>query len=322
MLMLVIMVVAAAFLVIIVVIVVMVVALLILIVVIMVMVVAAALLVIVILVVMMVLVLMLVLFYPLHHFAQHLLFHIVRTGNDVQKQSAAQLGHRGGDHRCLRIQSLHDGNRLFHLLRIGDIGSGEHHGSRIGNLVVEEFAEIAGVHLRLLRIHDGHSCVKLHVHIGGNRLHGTDNVGKLAYAAGLDDDAVRMIGIHHLFQRGLKITHQRAADAALVHLADLNAGLLQESAVDADLTEFILNQYYLLFPQRLIQKLLDKCGLARAQEAGNNIYLGHGICLLMIICICSVNVYSIVSDLSSHRFPESRIFSRSSASFFENTQPQ
>ena len=59
-------------------------------------------------------------------------------------------------------------------------------------------------------------------------------------------------------QSGAEITHQRAADAAGVQLIDLDAGLLQEAAVNADLTELVLDQHHLLTLKSVLQKLFDQ----------------------------------------------------------------
>ena len=69
----------------------------------------------------------------------------------------------------------------------------------------------------------------------------------------------------------------RAADAAGVQLIDLDAGLLQEAAVDADLTELVLDQNDLLAGKGLLDEFFDQSGLAGAQEAGKNINFGHSL---------------------------------------------
>ena len=89
-----------------------------------------------------------------------------------------------------------------------------------------------------------------------------------------------MILIYDLAQRLAEIAHQGAADAAGVHLGHLNAGLLHEAAVDADLAEFVFDQHDLLARQGFLKQLLDQRGLARAQEAGENINLRHIVNLL------------------------------------------
>ena len=86
-----------------------------------------------------------------------------------------------------------------------------------------------------------------------------------------------MVLLHHLLQGGAEITHQRAADAAGVQLIDLDAGLLQEAAVDADLTELVLDQNDLLAGKGLLDEFFDQSGLAGAQEAGKNINFGHSL---------------------------------------------
>lgn len=89
--------------------------------------------------------------------------------------------------------------------------------------------------------------------------------------------AVWVVLLHHLLQGGAEITHQRAADAAGVQLIDLDAGLLQEAAVDADLTELVLDQNDLLAGKGLLDEFFDQSGLAGAQEAGKNINFGHSL---------------------------------------------
>ena len=90
-----------------------------------------------------------------------------------------------------------------------------------------------------------------------------------------------MILVDHLAQRLAEVAHQRAADAAGVHLRHLDAGLLHEAAVNADLAEFIFNQNDLLAGKRLFKQFLDQRRLARAKKAGKNINFRHGKHLLM-----------------------------------------
>ena len=63
----------------------------------------------------------------------------------------------------------------------------------------------------------------------------------LADTGGLNDDAVRMELLLYLHKRFAEISDKRAADAAGIHLGNLDAGLLQKAAVDADFTEFVLD---------------------------------------------------------------------------------
>ena len=65
-----------------------------------------------------------------------------------------------------------------------------------------------------------------------------------------------MVGIHDFAKGFAEIPDQGAADASGIHFTDLDAGFFQESAVDADLSEFIFDQYDLLACKRLGEQLL------------------------------------------------------------------
>ena len=106
-------------------------------------------------------------------------------------------------------------------------------------------------------------------------LHGAGHVTQLAHAGGLDHDAVRVVLLHHLLQGGAEIAHQRAADAAGVQFVDLDAGLLEEAAVNADLAELVLDQHHFLACKGLLDELFDQGGFAGTQETGEDINFGH-----------------------------------------------
>ena len=169
-------------------------------------------------------------------------------------------------------QQRHGSSQLFfgHILRAAQ-------NDRAGmlDLVEEELAEVLDVHLALGHISHGYKAVQLHRHVLGYAFHRVDHIGKLAYAGGLDQNTVGVIGFDHLAQRLAEIAHQRAADAAGVHLVDHDAGFLQKTAIDTDLAKFIFNQHYLLALESLGKQLLNQRGLASAQKTGNNINLGH-----------------------------------------------
>ena len=77
---------------------------------------------------------------------------------------------------------------------------------------------------------------------------------------------IRMVLLHNLLQGSSEITDQRAADAARIHLRDLDAGVLQEPAIDANLTKFIFDQDNLLSRKHFLDQLLDQRGLACAEK--------------------------------------------------------
>ena len=104
------------------------------------------------------------------------------------------------------------------------------------------------------------------------------HVAELAHAGGLDEDAVGGIVADDLLQRLSKVAHQAAADAAGVHLGDLDSGLLEEAAVDADFTKLILNEHNFLACIGFLDHLLDESGLASTQETGVNVNFRHREC--------------------------------------------
>ena len=64
-----------------------------------------------------------------------------------------------------------------------------------------------------------------------------------------------------------------------VHLVYNNAGILEEAAVNADLTELVLDQNNLLTLERIGQQTLDEGRLASTQKTGNNINFSHALSL-------------------------------------------
>ena len=158
---------------------------------------------------------------------------------------------------------------LIHTVRAGeDDGVGRF------DLVVVELAEVLHIHLALRRVCHGDEIAELDV-VVRHALHSLDDVRQLADAGRLDQDAVRRIFGHNFFQRLAEVAHERAADAAGVHLGDGDAGLLQKAAVDADLAEFVLDQHELFAGIGFLDHLLDERRLARAEKAGINIDSGH-----------------------------------------------
>ncbi len=66
-----------------------------------------------------------------------------------------------------------------------------------------------------------------------------------------------MILIDHLLKRSGEIADQAAADAAGIHLVDLNTGFLHKPTVDANLAKFVLDQHKLLSGIRLFDELFN-----------------------------------------------------------------
>ena len=190
---------------------------------------------------------------------------------------ALQLVPVGGDDGGLGVLLPDHGHSAGDLVLAGGAGAAQDDGVGMADLVVVELAEVLHVQPHLVHVGHGHKAVQLHVPLGGDALHGLGHVAQLAHAGGLDQNAVGLVLIDDLLQGLAEVAHQAAADAARVHLGDLDAGLLQKAAVDADLAELIFDEHQLLARVGLGNQLLDERGLAGAQKTGKNINLGHGI---------------------------------------------
>ena len=213
------------------------------------------------------------------------LHHLLREGmaflHRREHLCASQLVPRRGEDARLVVVLAQQRHRRLELFSRYVLGAAEDDRARMLDLIEEEFTEILDVHLALGHVRDGHKAVELYLDLPGHALDRVNHVGELAHAGGLDEDAVWMILFDHLAQRLAKIAHQRAADAAGVHLGNLNARFLEETAVDADFAEFVFDQNNLFILEGFAEQLFDERRLARAQKAGNNINLGHMICLLI-----------------------------------------
>ena len=198
--------------------------------------------------------------------------------HDRHNLCAGQLapvgGHNGGG-GVLGLQQRHGGG---HLLLVGGAGAAQQNAGGMADLVVIELAKVLHIHFNLVHVGDGHKAVEGDGQRLGHALHGAGHVAELAHAGRLNEDAVGMVGVHHLFQRLPEIAHQRAADAARIQLVDLDAGLPHESAVNADLAKFVLDQDDLLPGEGFLDELFDERGLAGAQETRKNINFGAFFC--------------------------------------------
>ena len=168
-------------------------------------------------------------------------------------------------------QQGHGGSQLL----LGDgAGAAENDGGGGLDLVRVEFTEILQIDLAFRGIRHGDEAAERDALVR-NTLYGADDVAELADAGRLDEDAVGMIVGDDLLQRAAEVADERAADAAGVHLIDLNAGVLHEAAVNADLTELIFNEDDLFTLIGLTDHLFNERGLARAEESGVNVNGSH-----------------------------------------------
>ena len=190
---------------------------------------------------------------------------------------AGQILPRGGDDAGVLIQAAQHGNGLVEALLRALSRAGQQDGTGMRHLILEKLTEVLEVHLSLERVNNGYKAVQLNLEV--RVLYRSDNVRQLADAGRLDQDAVRMVLVHNIVQRLAEVANQRAADAACVHLVYNNAGILEEAAVNADLTELVLDQNNLLTLERIGQQTLDEGRLAGTQKTGNNINFSHALSL-------------------------------------------
>ena len=195
----------------------------------------------------------------------------VHDGHDLL---AVQGGPVGGDDGGGGVLFLQQGHGLGHLGLVGVAGAAEDQAGSMAHLVVVELAEVLHIQLDLVHVGHGDKAVQHHGQGLGHALHGAGHIGQLAHAGGLDEDAVGMVGLHHLLESFPEVAHQAAADAAGVQLVHLDARFPHETAVNADLTEFVFDEHQLFAAEGFLDELLDQGSLAGTQKAGENIDLG------------------------------------------------
>ena len=193
----------------------------------------------------------------------------------LQHDLGSQVVPGGGDHPHAGMGLLDQGAALFHPVRAEHLGAAEDDGIGGLDLIEEELAEILHVHAALAGVHHGGAAGDFHLGVMLLALvHRIDDFAQLAHTAGLDDEAVRIVLFDQLIHRLAEVAHQGAADAAGIQLVHDHAGILHKGAVHAHIAVFVLQQDH-LFALDGGQQLLDQGGLARPQEAGNDVDLDH-----------------------------------------------
>ena len=187
---------------------------------------------------------------------------------------AGQLVPRGGDEDGVGVVLADELDAGVQLVLRHAAGAGEKDGVGGLDLVVIELAEVLHIHFALRGVRDGDEIAELDL-VGRDLAHGSDDVGELADARRLDEDTVGVVVGDDLAQRLAKVAHERAADAAGVHLGDAHARFRQEARVDADLAELVLNEHELLTLIRLADHFADERCLAGAEKARININFCH-----------------------------------------------
>ena len=201
-------------------------------------------------------------------------FQCVFLFQNLQDLSTGQLFPGGGENVSGRIvfsEQFHTGRQLG----IGYAGGmAQDDGTGIFDLVVEEFTEVLHVHLALVYIRYRGKSTQLDV--GGiNVRNGFDHIAEFADPGRLDQDPVGGIFCDDLLQSFRKISDQTAADTAGVHFGDVHACILQETAVDPDVAEFVFDQHQFFAAVGFCDQFFDQGCLTGSQETGKYINSCH-----------------------------------------------
>ena len=103
---------------------------------------------------------------------------------------AGELIPGGGDETGLRVQGLEDFGGLKDLFGLDGAGAAHDDEVGVGNLIVEKFAEIAGVHFGLARVHDGDLRADVRAL---HALHRGGDIGQLADARRLENSSMTFL---------------------------------------------------------------------------------------------------------------------------------
>ena len=165
-------------------------------------------------------------------------------------------------------------NCSIQLLLGNGIGAGENNGRGGFHLVVIELTKVLHINLDLAGVHNSNGVAQGHFLIG-DLIDRCDHIRQLANTGGFNNDAIRIVLLNDLGQCLAEVTHQAAADAAGIHFGNVNTGILQEAAIDTDLTELVFNEHQLLTAIAFLDHLLDEGSLTCAQKTGVNINFCH-----------------------------------------------
>ena len=140
---------------------------------------------------------------------------------------AGQLVPRGCDDGGVVILLAQECDSGIQLLGTQVLSAAENDSTGVLHLIGVEFTEVFEINLALGCVGYRNSTGECHIgNFSNHILHSFDDIGELTYARRLNENAVGVELLHDFFQSFAEIAHQRAADAAGVHLGDLHAGIL------------------------------------------------------------------------------------------------
>ena len=198
-----------------------------------------------------------------------------------QNPLTIQLVPRSDDNGSRSILLTHNPHNRIQLFLGNAIGTAENDASCMFQLIIIEFAEVFGVNLALPGINNGSKAIQLYI-VRFHLFHGFDHITELSDAGRLDQNAIRCKLLQYLSQRGLKVTHQTAADASGIHFVDLDACFLHKATINANLAELVLDQHQLFAGIRFRDQLFNQSGLSCTQKAGKYINFSHSLHFLAI----------------------------------------
>ena len=161
-----------------------------------------------------------------HDFRQDLCLEVGPAFDGLQDHLSVQISQRSGDDGSLFIVLSEKSHRFVYLCIGHLVRTGQDDGAGMLDLVDEELTEVLDIELCLGTVHHGHSTVELHLGILSGAADSGHDFGELAHARRLDQDPFGCVCGHDFTKRGAEVAYQRAADAAAVHLTDLDAGFL------------------------------------------------------------------------------------------------
>ena len=176
---------------------------------------------------------------------------------------AGNLIPRGSDDCCLSIEGTKQLNGGIQLLLGDAVSTGQNNGIGSLDLIIVKLAKVLHIDFYLTGIHNGYLTTENDILIG-YFLHSSNHIRQFTYAGGFDDNAIGVIVSNHLGQSLAKIAHQTTTDTAGIHLGNVDARILQESAVDTDFAKFVFNQHQLLAGIVFCDHFLDKGGFTGA----------------------------------------------------------
>ena len=230
---------------------------------------------IVVMMVMMLVFILLIFFMRGNDLCQDLSLQVGSSLDGLQNSLSVKLGQRRCNDRRLGVMGPEQFHHFRSLRVAGLISPCQDDSTGVLDLVNKELTKVLDIQFGLGSVYDRDSAVQYHIRVFCYTIDSGHDFGELADTGGLDQDALRRIGIHDFPERGAEITYQRAADTAGIHFTDLNPGLFQKASVDADLTEFVLDQNYFGARQGVSEELFDQGCLSGSQKTGYNVNFCH-----------------------------------------------